>query len=403
MTAQLVAPVLEGNQIPLPISKSISNREMVLLALMGKLPDISYFSTAADSVALHQLLNQESGIWNAGLGGTTIRFGLAALCAMGRTGTVTGDEALLQRPIGPLVDALRQLGYHLNYTEKTGYPPVMLQGGIATNRVVNIDPAVSSQFVSAILLIGSFLPQGVELHYTSDPVSVPYLDLTISVIHFHGGKVERIRNGFIVYPKKLEPSQVLADRDWSAAAFWYAMVAQKEGASVSIPGLSMDSAQGDKIAHYLFNRLGVRTDSTNGALELTNDGKAVQEFEHDFSACPDLAQAVAVCCACKGIPATLKGLGTLRHKETDRIAALESELLKLGITVQTGDDWLRLSGSVDYSGAPIDTFHDHRMAMAFTTAAFVVNELKMNDPEVVVKSYPEFWQVFRQAGGQLLM
>ncbi len=403
MSARLISPTLQGNQIQLPISKSVSNRELVLHGLLGELPDVAHFSTAADTVSLHQMLSNDGPEWNAGLGGTTIRFGLAALCAMGRAGVLTGEPPLLERPIGPLVEALRQLGFGIDYLQKEGYPPLELTGGSAATSKVTIDPSVSSQFVSALLLIGSFLPNGLTLEYDGVPVSVPYLDLTIEVVGAFGGEIDKTEHGYVVHKKSLRIPTISADRDWSAAAFWYAMVGMSKGASIVMPGLSADSTQGDKIVQYIFNRLGVHSHVVEAGIKVENRSEAVEAFEHDFSGCPDLAQAVAVFCACKGVPATLKGLGTLRHKETDRIAALETELTRLGIEVNTGDDWLQVAGTIQYNNEPIETYNDHRMAMAFAVASFVVDGLRINDPEVVEKSYPEFWNEFQKAGGKLLM
>ena len=311
------------------------------------------------------------------------------------------------RPISVLVDALRALGADIGYEERAGYPPLKICGRKLKGGHLTLPGNVSSQYISSLLMIGPTLEQGLTLALEGEIISRPYIDMTLAIMRQYGAKAEWTGEKEIrVEPVPYEPIPYYVESDWSAASYWYEMVALSadEEASVVLPGLFEDSLQGDAAVAKMFEPLGVETVMEQGRVLIRKSGKRVETCEWNMLAQPDLAQTIVVTCCMKGVHFRISGLQTLRIKETDRIAALQKELLKYGFVLTAeGDDVLQWRGEM--SGQPvvpehvsIDTYDDHRMAMAFAPIALVRGSVVINNPEVVSKSYPSFWEDMRSAG-----
>jgi len=402
-------PHLNG-LIPLAGSKSISNRVLILRALCREEFPISGLSSARDTRVLQQLLNQPTGLLDAGPAGTTFRFLTAYLSLQPGTQLLTGSDRMKQRPIGILVNALRQLGAPIEYLEKEGYPPLRIgeMPAVQTRRRLRIPASTSSQFISALLLIGPALPHGLQLELTGPVVSRPYIQMTLRLIRYFGAQAEWTGNRIDIPPSEYQPRAFQVEADWSAASYYYAMAVIAQSAELQLNGLFADSLQGDAVLAELMEPFGVQTHFNPQGIRLVRHSKNPSfSFVHSFLECPDLAQTLAVCCAAAGRPARLEGLRTLRIKETDRVAALMRELERVGVRSRTGrsdggDEWLELEGRAQIPETPpcFDTYEDHRMAMALAPLA-LLGEICLREPEVVQKSYPEFWDHLEGLGFRL--
>ena len=405
----------------LPASKSLSNRALIIKAL-GEQNSIriSNLSAAKDTVTLIQLLEQaEPGATlDCGPAGTTFRFLCAWLCTREGSYTLTGSKRMQERPIGVLVDALKSLGAWIEYLNQEGFPPLRINGfglssdqGLAHRPEVVINPGISSQFLSAILLIAPVLPKGLLLRWEGRLVSKPYLDMTIGLMKHFGAQIE-LRKGS--ESNEQEPDRVEVatggykdgsyhvESDWSAASYFIAGLALRPaGTQMFIKGLKSDSLQGDRRQLDWFEEWGITTQfQSDGFFLIRNEERSPSHFEADFDACPDLAQTFSVLCAASGTTAIFSGLETLKVKETDRIAALKTELAKVGVHLsklpahfwpsKTGEVYMQ-EGKAAWEGElSISTYHDHRMAMAFALLD-QIGRLRFEDPTVVEKSFPSFW------------
>jgi len=397
---------IKGNSGPirssvhLPASKSLSNRALIIRAQCQRHFEIHNLSTAQDTVVLQKLLNSGSTTLDVGDAGTVMRF-LTALLA-GRKGEflLTGSDRMQQRPIGPLVAALQQLGAVINYPGKTSLPPLKIQGQQLSGGQVQVAGNVSSQFVSALLMVAPGMKAPLQLELTGKVTSTPYIDMTLKMMAYFGVAADWEKSFIQVQSVDYQPQDFTVENDWSAAAFWYELVALSAEADLLLPHLLQDSWQGDQRVVAIFEMLGVHTAFTKGGVQLTKQGAPVSRFEYDFSDCPDLAQPVAATCAGLGIEATLTGLHTLPDKETDRIQALKNELQKLGAAVQTTDHSIHLSGGkvLQKPAGSLEVYGDHRMAMALAPLALKVEELVIKNAEVVQKSYPHYWEDLQQVG-----
>ena len=394
-------------RIVLPASKSISNRALVLNALSGNtlLPD--NLSDSDDTQVMLKALKEMPKVIDIGAAGTAMRFLTAYLSVTPGEHTITGTERMRHRPIGILVDALRQLGATISYEGEEGFPPLRiigrddLEGGALT-----VPGNVSSQYISALLMIAPTLKNGLRLTLTGTIASRPYLDMTISMMRDFGAKVEWDGDDVIdVKPGAYLQRPYHIESDWSAASYWYEIVALSRDAhaEVDLVGLHCDSIQGDSRVWKLFSELGVETrfevapDGTE-VVRLKKSQSITPHFSYDFSQQPDLAQTFAVTCAMLDVPFHLTGLQSLRIKETDRIAALEKELGKMvDVEVNVKGDELKGENKKspfkgDLEGLSFDTYEDHRMAMAFAPVCLRINgPIQINNPQVVSKSYPSFW------------
>jgi 3-phosphoshikimate 1-carboxyvinyltransferase len=385
----------------LPASKSISNRVLILDALAEGGSTLEHLSTARDTQLMQSLLKSDSEILDVQDAGTTMRF-LTAYCgALGRPALLTGSARMKERPLGPLTDALTEIGVELSFPERAGFPPVQIHSfpGQAASRV-KVRGDISSQFISALMMIAPRLPEGLEIELTGKVGSEPYIGMTGELMRKFGAPWTREGPVIRVSPGLYRPLQFRVESDWSAASYWFGFVALAQSANVTLSGLEKPSLQGDSVIEPLMAGLGVRSQWVDGELILTRE-PSQSSLTYDFTHCPDLFQTVAVVCAAGGIQGEFTGLESLRIKETDRIAALQNELAKLGATLaETGSRWkLEPPGSLP-GRVSVSTYDDHRMAMAFAPLATRM-DVEIENPEVVAKSYPDFWTDVGAAGFRL--
>jgi 3-phosphoshikimate 1-carboxyvinyltransferase len=386
--------------IPLPASKSESNRALVINALAnGTIENLSNLAEARDTQTMIRLLAEngpEADVLDAG---TTMRFLTAYYAVTGTMKTMTGTPRMCERPIGILVDALRTLGADITYLIQEGYPPMHLNGfSFKGNREISIRGDVSSQFISALLMVAPLLPDGLKLQITGALGSKPYIEMTLAQMeHFGIQATADWSTGTIEIPAQKYALQPFAvESDWSGASYWYSMVALSpfEDSSLELLGLKEDSLQGDSAIKAIMEPLGVKSTYTGRGYLLTKI-PAQASLAWDFTDCPDLAQTICVVSAVKNIPLTLTGLESLKVKETDRVLALQNELKKLGATLveKVVNHLYEVTGNFAAISTidPIETYDDHRMAMAFAPVA-MHKEITLLDPAVVNKSYPSFWK-----------
>lgn len=389
--------------IGLPASKSIANRALIIQALGGLTAPIENLGTAQDTRTLQDLLSTPRTVYDAGPAGTVFRFLTAFLAQQPGAFTLTGSERMKQRPIGLLVDALRALGAEIHYIDKEGFPPLQIEEGALRGGSVSIDGSVSSQFISALMMLGPVLRGGLELHITGQAVSQPYVAMTANLMRLYGANPQLLGSTWHIPQTGYKPHRMRVESDWSAASYWFSIAAlSPHPVDIVLENLPTQSVQGDAVLQTLFPFFGVRCTQEGSSLRITSapTNAATGHWQYDFTNCPDIAQTMAVVCAFRGQPAHLTGLQTLRHKETDRIAALVTELQKCGAEIEAVGDELHLSGKLNApEKAPcIATYHDHRMAMAFAPAAFQLPGLCIKDGDVVGKSYPSFWSDLAHAG-----
>ncbi|MEL6536449.1 MAG: 3-phosphoshikimate 1-carboxyvinyltransferase, partial [Bacteroidota bacterium] len=370
-------------------------------ALAGGAEDLlSNLSSARDTRTMLRLLNSNEATWDVLDAGTTMRF-LTSFAAVKKLNRVlTGTPRMQQRPIGILVDALSTLGAEIEYQKESGYPPLQIKGWAEqTTREVSVRGDVSSQYISSLLMIGPTLPQGLRLSLTGPIGSRPYIEMTVVLMRKFGAEVTwEDERTLVVAPQPYQPTSYTIESDWSGASYWFSMVALAEEAELTLMGLREDSLQGDQAIVEIMSSLGVKSQYTAEGIYLSK-GPTAQHITVDFTHCPDLGQTVAVACAAKGVHGTFTGLESLRIKETDRIAALQAELAKFGasLTEPTEGTWKLTPATQLPDSVSIHTYEDHRMAMAFAPLATRMT-VNIEEPDVVQKSYPEFWEHVRQAG-----
>ena len=393
--------------IGLPASKSISNRALILHALAHGHTRPENLSDCDDTrVMIQALARPEADTLDIGAAGTAMRFLTAYLSVTPGTRLLTGTARMQQRPIGILVDALRSLGARIEYAGNEGFPPLRITGTRLDGREVTLAGNVSSQYISALLMTGAVLPQGLTLHLAGDIVSRPYIDLTLRLMHDFGAQAQWTSESDItVRPGGYRDTPFRVESDWSAASYWYETMAlalrTDATAEAVLHGLSPDSPQGDSRGAELFARLGVQTEFTAQGVTLRAGGKPATRLEADLVDIPDLAQTFVVTCCLLDIPFRFSGLQSLKIKETDRLSALITELRKLGYVLHSEQDSiLAWTGerTTPHPAPVIATYEDHRMAMAFAPACFRVPGLRIADPHVVSKSYPHYWDDLRKAG-----
>lgn len=406
----LKAPQTIHATINLPASKSISNRALVIHALAGGADTPDNLSDCDDTEVIINALRNMPDVIDIKAAGTAMRFMTAFLSVTPGEHVLTGTERMKQRPIRVLVDALKKLGADITYESAEGYPPLRVRGGHIDGGQLEIPGNVSSQYISALLMIGPVLSNGITLKLTGDIISRPYIDLTISVMRDYGAVAEWTDNDTIsVEPVPYKSRRFFIENDWSAASYWYEMVAlsEDEETEICLTGLTDCSLQGDSAIRYLFSMLGVKTvfgtkeKGVPTTVTLKRMGRKPPRLDYDFVNQPDMAQTFVVCCALMDVPFRFTGLSSLKIKETDRVNALKTEMRKLGFVVrETGIGELSWDGERcdRQPDAAIDTYEDHRMAMAFAPASIFLPGLKINNPHVVSKSYPHFWQDLKAAG-----
>ena len=388
--------------IQLPSSKSICNRALVIRALSkNKDKNIDNLSDCDDTSVMIKALENMPETIDIMAAGTAMRFLTAYLSVTEGVHVITGTERMRQRPIKILVDALRSIGADIEYTENEGFPPLRIKGGKLEGGEISLQGNVSSQYISALMMIGPVLKNGLRLKLTGDIISRPYINLTIEIMREFGGKAEWTGDNLItIYA---QPYKVIhyVESDWSAASYWYEIAALSDDACIELPGLFEKSFQGDSKVAELFEQLGVITEYGDKCVTLRKSGKHTEKMEYDFVNQPDLAQTFVVNCCMMGIPFRFSGLQSLKIKETDRMAALITEMKKLGYTIsESNGSVLSWNGErCESETTPaIDTYEDHRMAMAFAPAALKLRNIRINNPQVVSKSYPGFWNDLKKAG-----
>jgi len=389
--------------IVLPASKSISNRALIIKALCKKTINVYNLSDSNDTkVLLNALTNMPHPIIDIGAAGTAMRFLTAYLSITPGELTLTGSERMKQRPIKVLVDILIELGAQIKYLEKEGFPPLKIKGQTLTSTPVKIKGNISSQYISALLMIAPVLDKGLTIVIEDKILSKDYIHMTLELMHYFGITYEWKNNSIKINRGDYRGKDITVEPDWSAASYWFSVVSLIENAELLLPGLVKNSLQGDSVLPVIFNDLGILSTFTNDGLSIKNMPAKCRYFEYDFTDCPDLAQTLTVTLVAKGIPFRLTGLDNLSIKETDRIKALVEEFEKMGIHLQTnGKNFLEWKGNETIkipANHSVKTYDDHRMAMAFAPLSINTQSLLIDDPEVVKKSYPSFWEDLHKFG-----
>lgn len=393
-------PILRGKILRLPASKSISNRALILDALSGNLSTITNLATARDTQLMKSLLASDGKTIDAKDAGTTMRFLTAYFALTDQNKVMTGTSRMKERPIKLLVDALKRIGAEIEYLEKEGFPPLKIQGFKGQQIGAVILPGnISSQYISALMMLAPTLPDGLSIQLQGKVGSWPYIEMTAALMAEFGAQFFLKNERIVILPSKYHPSSLRIEADWSAISYWLAMVALAKEAEIVLGGVSAHSIQGDQVVIQIMEKLGVKTSFDGNDLILTKTNHTAKELIWDFTDCPDLAQTVLPVCAMKGVRGIFTGLESLYIKETDRVAALQNELAKVGAKLEkkTKGNFELIAGGLPKEKIKINTYHDHRMAMGFAPWATLMN-LEIEDPEVVNKSYPEFWDDLKDVG-----
>ena len=399
----------------LPASKSISNRALIIHALTGggMLPE--NLSNCDDTEVIVAALKDNPYEINIKAAGTAMRFMTAYLAVNeGKEHVLTGTERMKHRPIGILVDALRFLGADIEYIGEEGFPPLRIHGKRLDGGLLEVPGNISSQYISALLMIGPTLNNGLKLRLTGDIISRPYIDLTLWTMREFGADAEWSDYDTIeVRPQPYKEHPYYIENDWSGASYWYEIVALSKDpeATVQLEGLMDGSKQGDSSLRYIFSLLGVKTtfqtkkQGIPTTVTIQRTGRCVPRLEYDFINAPDLTQTFVVTCALLNVPFHFRGLSTLKIKETDRIEALKKEMRKLGYVIKDANDneliWEGERCEPDLESG-IDTYEDHRMALAFAPAACRIDKIRINNPQVVTKSYPNYWNDLKSSQFDIL-
>lgn len=422
MQYTISAPTTVHASIQLPASKSISNRALILHSLAhGNILPCN-LSDCDDTRVMIRALNGNPELIDILAAGTAMRFLTAYLSVTPGTRIITGTQRMQQRPIRILVDALRELGAQIEYVNNEGFPPLRITGGELKKEEISLAGNVSSQYISALLMIGAVLPKGLCLNLTGDIISRPYINLTLQLMRDFGAQADwSTDNSITVSPGGYRDVPFTVESDWSAASYWYQIMAlhsmknkgmkskkasdaEQANESIELLGLFPHSYQGDSRGAEVFSRLGIKTEYTERGVRLTRYGTPIEYLEEDMVDIPDLAQTFVVTCCLMNIPFRFTGLQSLKIKETDRITALITELQKMGYVVRSEQDSI-LTWDGERCPAEevpvIATYEDHRMAMAFAPACLVLPQIKIDEPQVVSKSYPTYWDNLRQAGFEI--
>ena len=394
--------------VQLPLSKSVLNRELIIKHLAGDdisnaLHQLNSLDIANDSMVLHRSLSGADEIKQVEDAGTALRFLTAVSSLSTKPVLLTGTERLHERPLEPLINALRQCGAKINCTNRDGFAPLYILPAHMRGGEINMPANISSQFVSALLMVAPYFEQGLVLHLDGEQVSASYTQLTVSVMSRFGVQVIRHKDTLIVKSQKYKRGVPLSEeRDWSSAVFWYMLAAVLPLEQLEFTGLRLDSGQGDAAVAHIMKNFGILTQENSQGIVLTGTTlPPPSDWRYNFSSVPDLVPAMAALCAVKKVNAELEGVAHLRLKESDRIAALQNELFKVGCKLNsTEPDKFTLSFHnqpvIDVSG--FKTYGDHRLAMSWSAFTALSESIVIQHPEVVQKSYPAFWQQLQGAG-----
>ena len=397
-------PSIKGD-IHIDGSKSISNRALIMQALSkGADIKLDHLSTSKDTNLMQSLLDASDEVLDAGAAGTTFRFLTAYLAIQNRSVILTGSERMKQRPIGELANTLNDMGANIEYLEKQGYPPLKFHPVDLTTfkRKISIKSTISSQYITALLMIGPSLPNGLELTMIGEVISRPYIDMTLAMMRHFGIASDWVDDKITIEPQSYQANHLFVEGDWSAASYYYSLAAIAEHADLRLYGVTQQSLQGDAAIADIGRLFNVHTTYHSDHVHLikTND-PLPDHIEWDFIKCPDLAQTVLAMCAATGMTGIFTGLQTLRIKETDRIAAMKTELKKVHVPFYqlpakmskiSGLEYYMIEGQTTYKDTPVfKTYEDHRMAMCLAPLA-LQHPIEIEDPEVVSKSYYEYWK-----------
>lgn len=390
--------ILKG-RVQLPASKSEANRALLIAALAGGKSELQNLSEANDTQLLQKLLKSDSETIDAEDAGTVMRFLTAYYAVTGQQKILTGTDRMCQRPIKVLVDALRELGAGIDYLGEEGYPPLKTGGFRGSGKKhLAVRSDISSQYISALIMVAPLLPDGMELELEGKISSRPYIEMTLALMKHFGVAASFEGNTITVPHQKYQPTTFAVESDWSAASYWYSMAALAKEADVMLLGLREDSHQGDKAIVDIMRRLGVYTEYKPEGVRITKK-HGEKRLGYDFSNCPDLAQTIVALCATLGTNLEMTGVESLRIKETDRIQALQIEVLGMGSSLEeiTPGVFQMKPSLFQRPELCFRTYQDHRMAMAFAPVA-LLQPIQIQDPDVVRKSYPRFWDDLGQMG-----
>ena len=398
---KISAPKVINTAIKLPSSKSMSNRALILNALCLSTKPIKNLSDCEDTKVILDAFNSDSNEFDVKGAGTAMRFLTAFLAGMEGEWILKGSKRMHERPIHPLVETLIALGAKIEYLEKEGYPPLKIKGGPLKGGEVYLAGNISSQFISALLMVAPLMENGLIMHIEKEIVSKPYITLTMEMMAKCGVHAKWDGNDLIIEPQKYKAVEIEVEADWSAASYWYEIAALLPGSEIKLEGLKQNSLQGDISVANLFEDLAVKTEFVSDGAIIKSVKKKTKKFFHDFKNEPDLAQTFAATCCFKNTPFLFSGIQSLKIKETDRVHALIVELKKLGYVLIENE-----IGMLEWDGErctpeiepAIDTYDDHRMALSFAPGAIIFDSLNINDPHVVSKSYPLFWDDLSKAG-----
>lgn len=387
--------------IQLPASKSISNRALILNALSLSTAPIKNLSDCEDTQVIIDAFNSNTNQFDIKAAGTAMRFLTAFLAGMDGNWIIGGSKRMHERPIHPLVETLIALGADIEYIEKDGYPPLNIKGKKLKGGEVYLSGNISSQFISALLMVGPIMENGLIMHIENEIVSKPYIQLTIGLMAKYGVKVNWEGNTISVKQQKYKPVEITVESDWSAASYWYEIASLIPGSEITLKGLTKESLQGDSNVVNLFTDMGVTTEFESDGIIIRSIKKRTKKFFHNFVNEPDLVQTFAAACCFKNTHFLFSGIQSLKIKETDRVQAMINEFKKLGYVLKENE-----IGMLEWDGErcepvvnpSIDTYDDHRMAMSFTPGAIALGSININDPHVVSKSYPKFWNDLKHAG-----
>lgn len=391
----------------------MSNRWLMINHLTGGHFRIGKLSSSGDTRLLRRLLTQldqrTSEVFYCDNAGSVARFLMPLLALTSGTHILTGDDRLKQRPMAPLIEALRQMGFRIECTEEEGFLPLTIQGSTPTRRTVQVAPLLSSQFVSALLLVAPTLPEGLSLTMTGRPTSRPYIDMTCDALRLAGADIRRSSNGRTYYVQHLaktpKPATITIERDWSAASYFYTIALLRPELRIRLLGLQLDTTQGDSATDAFFRQLGVTSTEVRSpyraasrSITLQGGGQRPKAFQFNCIDCPDLVPTFAVAAAAAGVKAVLKGVSNIALKESDRMLAIATELRAMGAGVETSTSELTILPSELHLPPAnlIHTYGDHRIAMAFAPLQIIFPKLRIEHPEVVDKSFPEFWDEFNK-------
>ncbi len=398
---------LKGD-IYLPASKSESNRLLVIDAILGSDDlQIENLSKSNDTKvllsALETLLRLKGTNISVTLdmqdSGTAMRFITAYASAINVKSLITGSERMKERPLEILVDTLKEIGANIRYIENPGFPPILVEGKRIKGGVIDIDATVSSQYISALMLMAPKMTNGLIMYLKGEVASMPYIKMTARVMEHFGIEILMHENAIAIKKQQYSSRREYhVESDWSAASYWYQMAAFSEDVDLFLHGLKKDSIQGDSMIAEVYEQFGVHSEFLENGVRLTKTNNHCKHFKHNFLDYPDMVQTLVCTSAGLGISGEFHGLHNLRFKETDRIHALHTELKDMGLTLDTSEDSIKLEASEVKINRPVRTFADHRMAMSFAPLAIPFGEITIESPNVVNKSYPDFWNDLKKTG-----